>query len=321
MPKSREARLFAAQLVEQLVVPTFVLDPQGRVIIWNRACERLTGLSASEVLGTNQHWKGFYNEPRPCLADLVLQGSSGEQLYAEFAYLSSDTGGLTAKNWCAMPQARSRRYLAVDAAPVCSDDGELLAVVETLRDITEQHQAQVALHSLANVDGLTGIANRRAFDTMLEQECNRARRAESPLSLLMIDIDRFKAFNDAFGHQAGDECLKQVASAIGTSGLRPGDFPARYGGEEFAVILPATSGETALTVANRLREAVERLALPHPKVPGRVVTVSVGVASKSAPEEAAPAALIASADEALYHAKRAGRNRVVVSGHLKRRAA
>jgi PAS domain-containing protein len=126
--------------MEHLVVPTFVLDPDGRVMIWNRACERLTGLLGSEVVGTKEHWRGFYDEPRPCLADLVLQGASGEALYAELAPHTSDPGALTAENWCVMPQIGSRRYLAVDAGPIFSESGELLAVVETLRDITIQHE-------------------------------------------------------------------------------------------------------------------------------------------------------------------------------------
>ena len=308
MPNTRAGRTFAVKLMQHLVVPTFVLDADGRVMIWNRACERLTGLSASDVVGTKEHWRGFYDAPRPCLADLVLQGASGELLYAELS--PSDAGALKAENWCVMPQIGSRRYLAIDAGPIYSEEGELLAVVETLRDITIQHEAQLALKTLASVDGLTGLANRRAFDARLDEECRRAQRTGGLVSLLMIDIDHFKIFNDTFGHQGGDDCLKQMARVIGGELLRRGDVAARYGGEEFAVIMPATPSHGAAVVAERLRDAVEALAINHPSSPSGLVTLSVGTATASA-ADAYPAALVASADAALYAAKRDGRNRVV----------
>jgi diguanylate cyclase (GGDEF)-like protein len=314
MSNTRAGRTFAVKLMQHLVVPTFVLDADGRVMIWNRACERLTGLQASDVVGTTEHWRGFYDAPRPCLADLVIQGASGELLYAELSF--SDAGALKAENWCVMPQIGSRRYLAIDAGPIYSEAGELLAVVETLRDITIQHEAQLALKTLASVDGLTGLANRRAFDIRLDEECRRAQRNAGAVSLLMIDIDNFKAFNDTFGHQGGDDCLKQIARVIGGELLRPGDLAARYGGEEFAVIMPATPSHGAGIVAERLRYAVEALAIHHPSSPSGIVTLSIGTAAASAADAASPAALVASADAALYRAKRDGRNRVVSTEQL-----
>ena len=307
---NRADRDFAIRLMDHLVVAAFALGVDGKVIIWNRACERLTGLPASEVIGTKEHWRGFYNSPRPCLADLVLSGVASDRLYAELSPVDAVPSALTAENWCVMPRLEKRRYLAIDAGPVYSDEGELLAVVETLRDVTQQHKAQLALESLASVDGLTGLSNRRVFDETLERECSEVMQGKPPVSLLMLDIDHFKAFNDFLGHQAGDDCLKLVASAIGGRQLRGDDLAARYGGEEFAIILPGASLPGARLLAGQLKRAVEELAIAHPASPYGVVTLSIGMACTSQLESADAAELIACADTALYRAKRAGRNRI-----------
>src|SRR5690606_37035045 len=122
--------------------------------------------------------------------------------------------GLRAENWCTMPQIGSRLYLAIDAGPIFDDQGKLIAVVETLRDMTEQKNAQTALQNLAAHDGLTGIANRRAFDERLGTEWLRAARDRQSISLLLLDVDFFKRYNDAYGHQQGDECLRKVAEVM-----------------------------------------------------------------------------------------------------------
>ncbi|CCG07424.1 sensor domain-containing diguanylate cyclase [Pararhodospirillum photometricum] len=305
-------RTFAVRLMQHLVVPTFVLDATRRVVIWNRACERLTGVGAPEVLGTRDHWRAFYDTPRYCLADTLILGRTEEltRLYDSHTVPSDNTLGLSAENWCVMPRAAKRLYLAIDAGPIFSEDGTLIAVVETLRDMTEQKLAQMALHSLANRDGLTGLANRRAFDTAIVADCQQAQRDTTALSVLLADVDHFKAYNDTHGHQKGDECLRTVAQAIEAQIFRQGDLAARYGGEEFAILLPNVDLAGALQVAERVRAAVEALHLPHGGRPdGGPVTLSIGAAS-GVPWDG-PDILIATADEALYTAKRAGRNRVV----------
>lgn len=158
-------------------------------------------------------------------------------------------------------------YLTIDAGPIYSADGELIAVVETLRDMTEQKQAQIALERLASHDGLTGIANRRRFDEKLGQEWLRARRDKTPLALLMLDVDHFKLFNDRYGHQAGDDCLRRIAECLASMVARPGDLVARYGGEEFAVVLPSIDVDGALVVAQRMREAVRPWPYPMRTAP------------------------------------------------------
>lgn len=185
---------FSVRLMEHLVVPTFVLDAECRVIIWNKACERLTGIEAAEVLGTQEHWRGFYDSPRPCLADLVAQGRTAEidALYSDHDHAGDGAivaHGRRAENWCVMPQLGTRLYLAIDAGPIYDDAGKLIAVVETLRDITAQKTAQDELQRLATRDGLTSVANRRSFDDMLNMEWRRASRESRALSLLMVDVD------------------------------------------------------------------------------------------------------------------------------------
>jgi diguanylate cyclase (GGDEF)-like protein len=176
---------------------------------------------------------------------------------------------------------------------------------------TELAAANEVLRRLAVLDGLTGIANYRRFQEVLEAEWRRALRDKLSMSVLMIDIDFFKAFNDAYGHLAGDECLKKVAGMLTASANRPGDLVARYGGEEFAVMLVGTDHEGARFVAERIRAAAFDLAVPHGGSPewGRV-TISVGVATGVPEESKAAEELVALADRALYGAKRAGRNRV-----------
>ncbi|ELC7323469.1 GGDEF domain-containing protein [Stenotrophomonas maltophilia] len=172
-------------------------------------------------------------------------------------------------------------------------------------------ERQASLDQLARQDGLTGVANRRQFDALLQAEWNRARRSGSELALLLVDIDHFKAFNDQHGHPAGDRCLQAVAAVLKVIAGRGGDSVARYGGEEFAVIVPASPLSGVLALAERLREAVEVLPLPE----GRV-SISVGVGYLHPPALASADQLLADADAGLYAAKRAGRNRVVLHAQV-----
>jgi two-component system, chemotaxis family, response regulator WspR len=180
-----------------------------------------------------------------------------------------------------------------------------------------KHQLEMKnaeLSRLSTIDGLTGLANRRRFDEALEQECRRARREGAPLALLMTDVDFFKKYNDSYGHQGGDECLRRVASVLALGARRPADLAARYGGEEFALVLPHTTVEGATIVAETLRAGVAGLNLLHQSSSvASHVTLSLGVAIAE-PEDAhlAPQPLIERADAALYEAKRSGRNRFVV---------
>lgn len=181
-----------------------------------------------------------------------------------------------------------------------------------LRDMqVELERKNKELERLSSLDGLTGIANRRRFDEYLEQEWMRAARDNKHLSLILTDIDHFKAYNDNYGHQGGDEILRKVAHALERAINRPGDMVARYGGEEFVVVLPDTDLEGAEQVAEALRRAVEELDIPHAhSTAADHVTISLGASCIVPREGGLPKTLIETADEGLYEAKHNGRNRV-----------
>jgi diguanylate cyclase (GGDEF)-like protein len=174
----------------------------------------------------------------------------------------------------------------------------------------ELERANRMLQSLSYLDPLTGIANRRNFDESFEQEWRRARREDGRVALVMADVDRFKDYNDLYGHPSGDECLRRVALEASNSLRRAGDLAARYGGEEFALVLPGTDTQGARIVAEDVRARVERLQIPHKGSPHGVVTLSLGVAAMSPKDDQPRELLVAAADRALYQAKANGRNRL-----------
>jgi two-component system chemotaxis family response regulator WspR len=175
-------------------------------------------------------------------------------------------------------------------------------------------ELNMQLLKLANIDGLTGIANRRHFDERLAAEWLRALRNRRPLTLIMFDVDLFKLYNDKFGHLEGDECLKRIARTAQEIVSRPADTIARYGGEEFIVLLPETDSSGAIKVAEKLRAEIERLRLPHPDSNvSPYVTISLGVTTIMPAANAAPDECLKLVDEALYRAKDAGRNRLSVA--------
>ena len=184
--------------------------------------------------------------------------------------------------------------------------------LEMSRDLASANRE---LEKLSRQDGLTGIANRRYFDSYLVTEVRRGARERQPLSLILSDVDHFKAFNDCYGHQAGDDCLRRVAAALSSAGRRPADLAARYGGEEFAMVLPGTVVDGAVDVAQAVSRVIEGLAIPHERsAVDRRVTLSQGIVSLTPEKETSSEDLIQRADQALYLAKQQGRNRYVVFG-------
>jgi diguanylate cyclase (GGDEF)-like protein len=185
------------------------------------------------------------------------------------------------------------------------------------RQVELSQQLQLAYSELeltSQRDGLTGVSNRGNFDVTLQREASRAKRSRTALSVVLVDVDLFKRFNDYYGHPAGDACLRRVAQALQSACRRPADFVARYGGEEFVLVLPETPVEGARLVAEQARAAVLACAIAHAPAAGeKFVTISVGVATAAPGDDIGPERLIAAADAALYRAKDLGRNRVIAA--------
>ncbi len=183
-----------------------------------------------------------------------------------------------------------------------------LAELEELQQQLEETNEQLLM--LSTTDGLTGLINKRKFEEIFAEEWQRASRSEKTMSVIMLDIDAFKMYNDTFGHHQGDDCLRSIAGTLKGIDLRHLDKVARIGGEEFAVILPETDAKGAMLVAERIRKAIEALELPHSKESGRPwVTASFGIAAVTPNKNLKPSILMETADKALYESKNKGRNR------------
>lgn len=273
-----------------------VLDKDLRIERVNPGFERITGYPAADVL----------HETPDLLAAQAGEASTLQHLRSSLA---------TSQQWDGLLLAKRRNgdsYPLEGSLDAVRDDrGDVVRHVMVFRDVTVQKQLEDRLRELSATDALTLVANRRTFDETLEREWHRAMRTNSPVSLVMADIDHFKSYNDRYGHVAGDRCLQQVAGAIAAGVQREGALVARYGGEEFAVILPGADETVAREVAERIRRHVEALAIAHAGNPveGRV-TISMGTSTRTPPQTADFISLMQGADQALYRAKEGGRNAV-----------
>ena len=249
--------------------------------------------------------------PDLILLDIVMPGMDGYQT-CERLRTNDITRGTPVIFISALDSdAEEIRGLDLGAVDYISKPFRPAAVRARVRNHLELKRHRDLLESLSALDGLTGLANRRRFSAVLEREWHRARRLIAPLALIMADIDHFKAYNDGYGHLAGDDCLKRVATVFGNAMHRATDLAARYGGEEFVCILPDTDLAGAFHVAEAIRADLAALALPHAYSPtASRVTFSAGIASLIPGEGVAPTTLMDQADQSLYAAKQNGRNRI-----------
>ena len=278
----------------------WVLDDKGIVIRANEAMLDLLGRPLNEVIGKNGH----------------------ELLKNELCSHEScpiKTGILLEKQEYDIRITRQDQQLhyILTAAPLTTIVGSA-GIVCQFKDITCRKQAEEkltelneALKQMALIDGLTQIANRRHFDATIAQEWKRLARDKQPMSLLLADIDFFKKYNDHYGHQAGDDCLRQVGKALADTALRPADLVARYGGEEFVILLPNCTLEGALRVGERILDTIRQLGIEHSASSvSPTVTISLGAATLIPDAQTPLKELIEQADQALYQSKKTGRNRV-----------
>lgn len=302
-------------VLHAMSIGAIVLDDACRVLVWNSWMARHSGHEAAAVLDQD------FFAPFPELQGRRIESAVRQALRDNFPAVLSQSlhkapftlysSAASRANGELMQQAVAVTPLAVPGAPrLCliqiTDVSVAVARERLLRD-----QA-LELRSQTFSDGLTGIANRRHFNVAMEKEVRRAKRAGTPLSLLMIDIDCFKAYNDQYGHQQGDECLIKVAGALAQMLQRPLDLIARYGGEEFAVILPDMDDKQSARLAEAMRQVIVGMQLPHAKSEhAQYVTISIGLATHTG-DVGDIAVLVGAADRALYSAKRAGRNRVAL---------
>ncbi len=274
------------------------IDAQGRRVYLAPSAEKLFGRAVEEVLAEPMLEQAV-PEDRPQVEAALMRLRAGER-QVRVTYRIHHPDGRPV-------------WIEASGFPVIDEaDGQYDGAVVIARDVTERKLAEEQLTRLARTDALTALANRRHFDETLDGEWRRMQREGAPLSLILLDVDRFKLFNDRYGHPTGDDCLRRIAAAIALHARRPADLAARHGGEEFAVLLPNTPAEGAAGIAERIRGAIEALGLPHDaNPPTGVVTVSLGIAcAKPAAAGSMAEALVAAADGALYEAKRTGRNRL-----------
>jgi diguanylate cyclase (GGDEF)-like protein/PAS domain S-box-containing protein len=282
----------------------WAMDNQRKVIRVNKKMLELLDKPAQEVIG--KKCRDLLLEVCQGLEDCPMEKiKNGERTVEQEETLHFKSG--------------KKIPFLVTSTPLSGLDQGTIGLVVTFADISERKHAEEVLQRanrelerLATEDGLTKLSNRRRFDEYLEVEWRRQARTHNPIALILGDVDFFKNYNDQYGHQAGDSCLKAVADAMRIKVRRPADLTARYGGEEFAVIMPETDGKGAWYVAEGIRLELAKMEIPHSKSPAApYVTISFGIASMFPGADAYPHMLIQNADRALYQAKQQGRNRVV----------
>lgn len=282
-------------LLDQINDGIFIIDPDSGIILdANRAAHQRLGYAREDLVGSHLSTITVNTGKNMSLGQIAKKGlSTAGVIYEEYHQH---------RNGRRIPMEINSRLIDLDSRSY---------VVAIARDITDRKQLEEELRQLTTEDSLTRVFNRRFFDESLEQEWRRMMRIQHPISMLMIDVDRFKHYNDTYGHIAGDVCLRQIAAELTRQMRRAGDIVARYGGEEFAIILPETDAEAAKVLAETLRESIESLSLEHIGIPDEsVVTLSIGIATLVPTASQNAIRLVSLADKALYRAKAGGRNQV-----------
>jgi diguanylate cyclase (GGDEF)-like protein/PAS domain S-box-containing protein len=312
----RESEQRLTSILEGSPIPTMIIGKDHRILYWNRAMEKLTGIPSETAIGTRSHWEIFHDKEKPCMADLLVDELLDEipPWYTE-KYSRSDLIDDAYESTEFYSELGSEgRWLRFTAAALRDSEGSLFGAIETIEDITALKLVEIALTEkerkyleLSITDGLTGLGNLRNFYTQVKSEVERSNRYRHPLSILLLDIDDFKVFNDTYGHLEGDKVLMRIGQVIRHC-LRKIDSGYRYGGEEFTIILPETTGDAAMALAERIRREFEGETFSPRRGLTLHKTVSIGVTQYVPGEELS--AFLKRADASMYQAKKEGKNRV-----------
>ena len=287
-------------IIENIEDGYYEVDLAGNLTFFNDALCRITGFSRDQFMGLNNREYTDEENAKKIYKTYNAVYQTGKPTRGIEYEISHRDGG--------------KRYLENSVSLIHDSSGKPIGFRGITRDISDRKRTEELLQRLSMSDGLTEIPNRRYFDQFLDREWRRAQRMTAPLSIIMADIDFFKYYNDLYGHQAGDVCLKKVAQVLTGCLKRPADLVARYGGEEFVIVMPGTDLKGASSIAETLRTKVEALGILHAKsTVSNWVTISLGVAATIPSSDSTPFNLVQASDQALYEAKHQGRNRIALA--------
>jgi len=292
--------LFYKTLMDSMFDAVYTVDNKGVITYWNASCARITGYSADEMTGQNYHDSTF------AFVDENDRSSAkqpdGIQIVLDTAMPGTWKGRIRRRNGQRLP-------IESHISPLCDQDGQVIGAVAVFRDVSAQvalEEAHVELLKMSRHDQLTGLFNRNAIGELLQAEIERSRRYHQDFSVVMMDLDHFKAVNDRFGHDAGDKVLNKVGRLL-LDNLRDPDAPGRWGGEEFLILAPGSQAVAARNLAERIRRFVKEISLPEVPI---ALSASFGVSQLNADQSRDQ--LLYVADRALYQAKDASRDRTVI---------
>ena len=299
--RAKDSETLVERVLTDMPLPLVLVNDEGEFYFRNKRFNHTFGFPKEVPLALGKWWDMMYPDP-------LYREEAQKHWHNAIEQAPQHHGEIVRKHYRLTMRDGSERIMSIGGLAF---DGYAMA---TFEDHTEQQQQREHLQQMAYIDGLTGIPNRRRFDETLQIEWRRCQRSERPLSILMLDIDDFKAYNDHYGHLAGDKCLQVVAATLHANANRGQDLVARYGGEEFVCLLPECHAQGALQKAEQLMQAILALQIPHtPSSVHSVLTVSMGVATIIPHPEQTAEHLLAHADANLYRAKQNGRNRVVAN--------
>lgn len=290
-------------IVDSMAEGLMIIEASGRIQYANPACDQYLGYASKELAGHS-------------ISELLSPPVAQEYLdyFAGYAANPGTVRQHGAREVTIRGRDGAMRSMDLTLTPIFVREPLFIGL---LHDISHHKRSETELQRAALADPLTRIANRRHFDSFLDKEWQRALRSGAPLSLIVLDVDHFKLYNDSLGHTAGDLCLCQVAQAISSHALRATDLAARYGGEEFVLLFAETPADKAALLAESIRAHIEALKLAHPRSPTSAwLTVSIGVATMVPTQHDAVEKLFMAADRAMYRAKEGGRNRVKAAGAM-----